>query len=640
VATADAAPPAALRVAPPARTAPAAAPAPPARVRSNRPVRRHRIPEPLLLLIVVATALAVAVAADRRLRRLQNLVDLLSRREQPVFVPFSDTLQDRVTVKAQWNQILDNRTAALARGDAQAFADATYALSDFAGAHESAGRELCLPYLLELIQRYGNDPVTIGAYTDLLQRNYLDQTLPDHPAYVQKLLDFAAAQPHGGNPLLGLLASTLQNNDEPALALKVLKHIRASGPVDFDTEASMRQLLAMLGPSDPDAAALTSELAALDARRAHLNGEASWYATFAPSAAKGNLDRLEALRAQVAATPLNAFTASADAQLIQRYLKEGRFQDATRARQRFADYSGADLENAIVFAQSFVPPDDAAHPMSPRKLAAAKAAIIPDSWGVNTERWRALLLAGREADANTLAKQLFAGPMSYLAKPAADLTDAAMGRVSKLSPVLVLHPPQGDVPPEMQDATGVLTASIDLSPNAASTSASIHTHIELWLSSDSFLQIVQAEEPRSPPPAPVVTKHDADPWHDEYVEFFTVPDCWLDFADHWAVTATGVTWDARELVALNPGQSKRKTDKTLELGVKATAARTATGWSLRIVVPRQLLIPPGPTIVRFNARRGRHEMHGTRLINEYYTWAPIPGVDPHLDLMGWLVVPQ
>ena len=638
MATADADPSAALDAPPPSRPAPPAAPV--IAVRADHPVRPRRIPEPILLLLVVAAALALGVPADRRIRRIQNLADQLSRREQPVFVPFSDMLADRVTLKVHWNQLLDARAAALTRGDADALATATYALLGLADAHQEIGVEMSLPYLLDLVQRYGSDPVTIKAYAALLQPVFLSKTLPNHPAYVQKMVDFAAAQPGGGIQLLATLADTLQSNHESALAIKVLKQIRASGAVRFDTEASMRQLLAMLGPSDPDAADLKSELAALHPLRAQMSDEAGWYAKFTSAGGKGVLRKLETLRAQVPATPLNAFTASADARLIDLYLREGRFRDAVRLRRRFTDYSGSDLENAALFVQGWKPPGDAAHHPTPAKQAAWVAANMPDSVGVNTERWRALLLAGREADANALANQLFAGPMSYLAKPAADLTDAAMGRVSRLSPVLVLHPPEGDVPLEMQGAASVLTAEFDLAPNAPSTSASIHTHIELWLSSDSFLQIVQADEPRSPPPKPVVTKHDDDPWHDEYVDFFTAPDCWPNFANHWAVTATGTTWDAREEIAFNPNQSKRRTDKSLELGLKVTAARTATGWTMRILVPRKLLIPPGSTIVRFNARRGRHDMHAARLVNQYYTWAPIPGIDPRLDLMGWLVVPQ
>jgi hypothetical protein len=642
VATADAAPAAGPPVVLPVATPPR----PPAQPRSRGPVASQRrswgprIPEPLLLLIVIVVALGLAVLADHRLRRLQNVAELISRREQPVFVPFSDTLEDRLTLKFQWNQLLAERAAALSNGNMPAVATKTYALDDFAISHPEAGQASRFPLLLDLIGRDGNDPAAVRAYEELLNPVFHRQTLPNHPAYVQKLLDIAAAESDGGIDMLAGLGSILQTNNEPALALKVLKQIRSVAPVDFQTEAPMRQLLAMLGPSDPDAAPLFSALAALDAQRMQMGHNVEWYSKFAAAGGKASLSKLEGIRGQVPATPLNAFTASADAQLIDRYLRDGRFDDATKVRERFVDYSGSDMDSATVFAQNFTPPDDAAHPRSARKTAALKAAIVPDSLSVKLERWRSLLLAKREADANALAAQLFAGPMSYLAKPAADLTDAEMGRVSKLSPVLVMNPPQGDVPPEMQGAEGVLTASLDLSPNTGGSVGSIHTHVELWLSRDSFLQIVQADEPRVPLPKPVVTKHDVDPWHDEYVDFYTSPDCWVNFANHWAVTSAGTTWDAREEIALNPDRSKRRTDKSLELGVKVQAAPTATGWSLRILVPRKLIIPPGPTIVRFNSRRGRHDMHADRLINQYYTWAPIPGVDPRLDLMGWLVVPQ
>jgi hypothetical protein len=106
------------------------------------------------------------------------------------------------------------------------------------------------------------------------------------------------------------------------------------------------------------------------------------------------------------------------------------------------------------------------------------------------------------------------------------------------------------------------------------------------------------------------------------------------------VTATGVTWDARRDLSSDLARLQFSDDKSVELGLKATASQTPTGWTLRITLPRKLLIPPGQSVVRFNVRRNRHVREKSEDIQQFYSWAPSSGAEHQPDRFGWLVVPQ
>src|SRR5207253_11045425 len=102
------------------------------------------------------------------------------------------------------------------------------------------------------------------------------------------------------------------------------------------------------------------------------------------------------------------------------------------------------------------------------------------------------------------------------------------------------------------------------------------------------------------------------------------PDRWFDYYYEFDVNNAGVTMDALWSNSAGGLKNHFKNDVHVELGLKATASRTPTGWSARLVVPRTQLIPPGPALVRFNARRLRYVTGDKKQrIAEFYNWAPL-----------------
>ena len=571
---------------------------------------------------------------DRLLRRQENLAANLA--DSPVVIPFSDYLQEQVKRKSEWNKLLETRSKALAAGDVRNFAAITYAVADFAANIDALapGR---WKYWQDLVDRYGDSNEAVRAYFALLDPQWHAQVGPKYGVFTQKLLDLSAKTPDTGQDIQLGLAQVLQQDGETALEIKVLKVIFASQPVTFKTAQALQRLLDLLRPTDPDRNKLNGELAAFAAWHNEMLGRAKWYQVFEAARVNGKLEELIRLRAEMPSTPSDSFVASADAHLIDAYLMNGQYAEGRQLRETLARFDQNDLEDCSAIAMELSPPMASAITQKPAKLP--PATLVPDNIDIQINRWRGFLDSGEQALARAVAATLFVGPEKKLAKPAADLAAAARGDRRKLSPIATFRPRTDGLPPELKGATDVSFAAIDLKPVGKGVPADVHARMEMWISRDLIVQIVTADEPRTPRPKPIVKKHDVDPWKEEYFEFFLSPDCWFNFYYQWAVTSAGVTWDARRYLS-DPARLVFGIDKSLELGLKTTATQTPTGWTVRIVVPRKLLIPPGPAIVRFNVRRARHVKERNLDIAQFFSWGPTSATDHQPDRFGWLVVPQ
>jgi hypothetical protein len=602
---------------------------------TNSAAARRRIPAwvySLLWFVLAATLIGIA---DRRLRRHENLAATVA--DSPVMIPFSDYLQDRVKKKLDWNSLVAARNAALASGNQKGFATATYAACDFAApidALETTRRQ----YLLELVNRYGNSTDAIPAYFLLLDPHLANEMGSMHAAFTQRLLDISAKEPDGGASSRLNLAQVLRSDHDTSLELQVLRVIQATEPMTMTNAPALLRLLELEEPSDPNRKPLGQEIAAYNAWHDQLRQEARLYQAFELARFHKQTDEMLKVRAQMPAALADSFVASADSHLIDLDLLEGRFAEARQRRQAMTPFTMPDLEDCSSIAEELAPPMDAGKPRKGTKEPSMFMAI-PDRAGIDYNRWRGFLSVGNQAAAVAVANNLF-GANKRLLKDASDVAAVERGDLKNVSPLAKFQRRTQDLPPELRGASDVWFVAIDLKPAAKGVPSRIRARVEMWISKDLILQVITADEPRTPRPKPRVTRHDQNPGADEYVEFFLSPDCWFNFYYQWAVTATGVTWDARRDLSSDLARLQFSDDKSVELGLKATASQTPTGWTLRITLPRKLLIPPGQSVVRFNVRRNRHVREKSEDIQQFYSWAPSSGAEHQPDRFGWLVVPQ
>jgi hypothetical protein len=586
------------------------------------------------LLWFLCAAILIGIG-DHLLRRQENLTVTIGDSSQ--VIPFSDYLQEQVRKKTEWNGLLAARDKALAAGNAKSLAAATYAISDFAATIDSldAARR---GYLLDLVARYGDSPEAINAYFLLFDPRWSGKMRSRYAAFTQKLLAVSTKEPDGGAATQLNLAQALRQDNETSLEIQVLKNIQATQPLSLTLAPFMKRLLDLEAPSDPNREKLTQELAAIDAWHDRMLQEAKQYQAFEQARVVGNWDEMIRLRAAMPATETDSFAASADAHLIDLDLRNGQFADARSLRETLTHYNPKDLEECSAIAMELTPPMEEIKPQ--KSIKAIPVAALPDIASIQLNRWRGFLDLGDQVAARAVADTLFVGNDKKLPKAAADLAAVARGDLRKLSPIATFKSTTVGIPPELKGATDVSFATIDLKPVGKGIPAGIHARMEMWISKDLILQIVSADEPRAPRPKTKVTVHDEDPWQSEYFEFFLNPDCWFNFYYHWAVTSAGVTWDARSNLVSEPSRLQYTPDKTVELGMKSTAYQTPVGWTVRILIPRKLLIPPGRAVVRFNVRRNRHVRERNSDVSQFYTWAPNSGTDHQPDRFGWLAVPQ
>ncbi len=583
----------------------------------------------------VATFVTIAFAAvligwgDRLLRRDEDLLAVFKKEEAPVFLPFSEYLRDEVALKSSWNSLQATLDSADAKNNQKLFTSATYEISKFVSQHLSPTDERRRKVLTNLIARYGDSPETIPAYMELLSSEWRAQLAPNYPAYAHKVLSLTNS-PSTDNMGIDMgLASQLEADKQPGLQLEALRQVYRLYPVGSFTADAMKQLLALMTPSDPDRPALQAALAKYQTWTEQVAADLEWYRKFQEAINKGSLAAAESVRASAPPSLLPTFSAAADAALAVTYARAGRYADADRLRKSLADDDLGGLDDVAALVSNILMPPTTA----PVKRSQSLMGI--DSLGIYAQRWRGLLLSGRFAEAAALAKIAFPTTSRLLRRGSDEMLAVSQGNFTRLSPVATLRPRSGDLPPEMRGASNVYGGTFALVPTGKAIPADIHSHVELWISSDLIVAECTADEPRNPLPPATTKKPNGPVSRDESFELSFNPDRWFDFDYQIDANSAGVVWAAR----MDMTGSKTQTHVLPEIGAKATAAKTPSGWKVRMVLQRKLLIRPGPSLLRFNARRFRYVQEHGQSIRQIYSWSPTNSGDRQPERWGWLIVP-
>jgi tetratricopeptide (TPR) repeat protein len=599
--------------------------------RSSGRRRRRRVAVPLGL----AVSIALVVIADRSLRARQDVVHHLATGDTEVLLPMSEYLREQVGKKTTWNDLHARMAAAQDGHDDKHFYESGYELAKFMegeiGRDDPRRREL----LLRIVSHAPEAPQAASAYWELLNPAWRQSLRGSYPRYSEVLTGLARSTGGGRLMELARLADEMRQLDEPELELKALRELRSGMRVSMLTEQPMRRLLEVLPRGDADLEALAADLAAFELHRRQLRAAAEWYSDFSARAARAEVEEIERLRAAAPQGPHNAFIASADARLADAYLRAGRHEEAQRLRGQLAEMDPGDMEEASLMAAELA--EESIDPQQPPNKAPTGAP--PDAERINFHRWRGLLLTGRLDEASALLEGI-AGKDKTAQAVAEEERLLLAGELSKLSPRVNLETRTTNLPPELTGASRAQMARIELQPAGKAVPADIKSWVELWVTEDHVFLVARADEPRTLR-APSTRPRDSDLSREEHFQFVFNPDRWFDFQYVIDVNRAG---SVRDGVLNNNGSAQRRQhrmDWKPNLDVQAEVRQDADGWTARVLLPRQQVLPKGVTAIRFNARRTRWITEKNQPTLQNYTWSPkAPSGEQRPEQLGWVIIDQ
>lgn len=620
---------------------------------------------------MLALAVLLIGITDSRLNLAQNIVNAIAKDNAPVMLPARDLLKERVTAKQEWqalNKQLDEARAALtsattspamtnaaATPDAnsgsvlsyrsnpkanvkldppQTYLAAAYETQDFIIKHMGSRDYRRAQLLSDVLTRLPDHPESITAYTDAISPEMAPFMRARYTECFTRVAAIAARMDRLSKlPTLSSLAQSFGSVNETALQRKALETIRAQYPLRFATFQSMQSLLAIMPENDPALAMLDKELKAYEVKRDQLIERARWYASFDAARRKSNPQELD-LRLAGTLDASDPFTAGAIAVTADSHARAGNINRANALRKLLIDTELNSFEetSAVIEYQSRVSNEQRQN-----------IAVPPDVYFVAYQRWRGRIDAGI-LDASPLLPGQIAINMefpSWWENAVASELAIATRSFDKLNPLAQFLPDPGpSTQPQANDDSTILSnnTAIDLRPVGSAVAADVRCNLRLSLTDQTLTVVVLADEPRTSPLPAKASKRDEDLSKEDSIELFFMPDRDPNWYLCLSATPSGTVADIR--YSGTPGQ-RYSPDKTLDLQAKVQKLPSPSGtWSMSVTLPRELVMPAGQNIIRFNARRNRVVPSGKSTVVQQYSWAPLRDGQHRPELFGYLVLPK
>ena len=322
--------------------------APPRATPIVAPAARRR---PIGLMLTGLVAASAVLWSDHLIRARQDLVSTIVAKNTPIFMPFSEVMSTKVEKKTTFNRLYDRLYQTRPAPDHTAFIKTSYELGDFINHELSEADPRRQAIMLDVVAVAGDQRMAADAYWALFLPDWQTKLQPQYPQYAAALTKIARDENNkGGNGILVQLAGVLRERNQPTLELQALRALHETAPVTVATAPAMERLRDVLPPQDPERVKLETDIAAYQARRDQLAASMTWYQEFATKQSKLPSAQLLTLRQTAPKGDLNAFTAAADAALINAYVKDGRLKDAMDLRAQLAQYDASDFEDSMMLA--------------------------------------------------------------------------------------------------------------------------------------------------------------------------------------------------------------------------------------------------------------------------------------------------